>query len=79
MGDHADDRGVERLAAHRPVELRVAEGEDAAVARDEPVAAAVLGRGEMPTTGALRRLVAHRPVEHGVAEGEDAAVCAASQ
>ena len=52
-GGHADDGLVQVRAAHRAVERRVAEGEDAAVGGDEPVAGAV-GGGAMPTIGLLR-------------------------
>ena len=61
------------MRAGRTVERGVAEGEDAAVARDEPVALAGRRRGH-----ADDRLVepdrAGRAVERGVAVGEDAAV-----
>ena len=66
---------IGRFSRTAPVEPRTrgAEGEDAAVTRDEPVAAAVGGRGH-----ADDRLVqlhaAHRAEELGGAEGEHAAV-----
>src|SRR5205823_5555939 len=51
----------------------VAEGEDAAVGGDEPVAPAG-PRGRHGHDGLVERLAPHRPVEGGGAEGEDAAV-----
>src|SRR5581483_4894656 len=72
-GSDADDRLVERLAAHRAVEGGVAEGEDAAVGRHHPVAAPVRRGGH-----ADDRLVepdgARRAEEAGLPEGEDPAV-----
>ena len=69
----ADDRLVQRLAAHRSEEGRVAEAEDAAVGGDQPVPLAVRGRGD-----ADDRLVqpqgARGAVEGRITEAEDAAV-----
>ena len=55
------------------VEAGVAEGEDAAVGRHQPVALAV-GRGGHPHDGLVEVQVAGGAVEAGVAEGEDAPV-----
>ena len=60
-------------AAGRAVEAGVAEGEDAAVGGDEPVALAV-GRRRHADDRRVEREAAGAPVEAGVAEGEDAAV-----
>ena len=57
----------------RPVELRVAVGEHAAVARHQPVAAAV-GRGRHADDGLVEPDGAGGAVELGAAEAEDAAV-----
>ena len=61
------------MVARRPVEPGVAEGEDAAVGRHQPVAAAV-GGGRHAHHRLVEPDVPRRPVEAGVAEGEDAAV-----
>ena len=58
--------------------MGVAVGEDAAVLGDEPVAAAVRGRGHADD-GLVEGLAAAGSVEVGVAVGEDAAVLATSQ
>ena len=60
-------------AAHRPEELGVTEGEDAAVGGDQPVAEAVGGGGDADDRCVQGR-AAGRAVEAGVAEGEDPTV-----
>src|SRR5664280_2648604 len=72
-GRDAHHRLVQGVAAHRPVEAGVAEGEDTAVGGDLPVALAVRRRRHAHDR-LVEMLAAHRPVEAGVAEGEDAAV-----
>src|SRR5229473_2140165 len=70
---HTDDRLAEAERPGGAEEARVAEGEDAAVGGDEPVALRVGGGGHAPD----RLAEAERPggaEEARVAEGEDAAV-----
>ena len=77
LGD-ADDRLREVDAAGRAVERGVAEREDAAVARDEPVA--VPGRGcRHADDRPVEPDRAGRAVEVRVAEREDPAVAATNQ
>ena len=61
------------MLAGGAVERGVAEGEDAAVGGDEPVAVAG-GRGGDADDGRGEAAAAGGAVERGVAEGEDAAV-----
>ncbi len=61
------------MAAHRPVEGGVAEGEEAAVGGHQPVALAV-GRGGHAHHRLVQTHASGRPVEAGVTEGEEAAV-----
>ncbi len=72
-GVDADDRLVEPDAARRSVEVRVAEGEDAAVRRDEPVAVSCRCRSHADD-GCVQRARSRRSEEARVAEREHAAV-----
>ena len=65
--------GVEVQAPRGAVEDGVAEGEDPAVGRHQPVAAAV-GRGRHADDGCVEVQAARGAVEDRVAEGEDPAV-----
>ena len=72
-GSHPDDRSVQMLSAHRPVEACVTETEDASVGRHQPVATPVAG-GDHSDDRSVQVLPAHRSVEAGVTEAEDPAV-----
>ena len=65
--------GLQATARDGPVVAGIAEGEDATVGGDQPVAAAV-GRRRDAHDGTLQVDRARRTVELGGAEGEDAAV-----
>src|SRR5207302_2723453 len=67
------DRLVQPQVAGRTVAGPITEGEDAAVAGDQPVAGAVVGAGHADD-GLVEAQVAGRAVAAGGAEGEDAAV-----
>ena len=71
----ADDRGVELFAGQRVAGRcrGVAEGENATVGADQPVAVAVGGANDAHDR-LVQRLTRHRPEEGCSAEGEDAAV-----
>src|SRR5207302_282856 len=67
---HGDDRLVQLYVPGRALEQGVAEGEDAAVGRHQPVAAAVVGRSHAHDR-LVQLDVARAAEEPAVAEGED--------
>ena len=75
---HSHHRTVELGPAFGPEEAGVAEGEDSAVGRHEPVAVAI-GIRRHADDGLVQAGAAFGPEEAGVAEGEDPAVGRPSQ